>query len=45
MSGSPPEIGAARLLVAKAFWVSVDRIGSETKMYDPAIWDSTGSFA
>ena len=45
MSPSPEEIGTARCLVAKALSVNIDRIGSETKMYQIPIWDSLGQLS
>jgi acyl carrier protein len=45
VSTRPAEIDTARSLVAKALSVSVDRIGSETKMYDTPMWDSLGQLS
>ena len=45
VSARPSEIAIARSLVAKALSVSVDRIGSEAKMYGIHIWDSLGQLS
>lgn len=45
MSLSPGDVGAARSLVANALSVSVNQIGSETKMYEIPIWDSLGQLS
>jgi acyl carrier protein len=45
VSTRPAEIDTARSLVAKALAVSVDRIGSETKMYETPMWDSLGQLS
>jgi acyl carrier protein len=45
VSTRPAEIDTARSLVAKALSVSVNRIGSETKMYDTPMWDSLGQLS
>ena len=45
MDASPAEIETARSLVALALSVSVDYIGSETKMRDIPVWDSLGQLS
>jgi acyl carrier protein len=45
VSGAPAEIEAARCLVANALSVSVDRIGSDTRIYDIPVWDSLGQLS
>jgi acyl carrier protein len=45
VNARPAEIDMARSLVAKALSVSIDCIGSETKMYEIPIWDSFGQLS
>jgi acyl carrier protein len=44
-NASPAEIGAARSLVAKALSVSVDRVRSESRIYETPMWDSLGQLS
>jgi len=45
MGTDPPDIGAARALVAKALSLSVHCVGSETKMFGLPAWDSFGQLS
>ena len=38
-------ITAARVLVAEALAISIDRIGPDTKLYDDRAWDSFGQLS
>ena len=45
MGADQPDIDAARALVAKALSMSVDCVGSETKMFGLSAWDSFGQLS